>query len=138
MVDRRGTPLAALLGPAHGYDHLMLEAVLDAVPPVRRPGRGRPRRRPAELHGEEAYDDPPLPAVVPGAPDHAAPGPTRGRGQHAPRPAPLGGRAHAGVLAWLNRCRRLTVRYERRADLHQASLTLGCALIGFNQLQRFC
>jgi transposase len=42
------------------------------------------------------------------------------------------------MLAWLNRFRRLTIRYERRADIHQAFLTLGCALICFNQLQRFC
>ena len=39
------------------------------------------------------------------------------------------------TLAWLNRCRRLTIRYERRADIHQAFLTLGCALICFKALQ---
>jgi transposase len=39
------------------------------------------------------------------------------------------------MLAWLNRMRRLTVRYERRADIHQAFLTLGCCLICFNALQ---
>jgi transposase len=33
------------------------------------------------------------------------------------------------TLAWLSKFRRLTVRYERRADIHQAFLHLGCALI---------
>jgi hypothetical protein len=33
------------------------------------------------------------------------------------------------TLSWLNRFRRLTVRYERRADIHHAFLSLGCALI---------
>jgi transposase len=37
---------------------------------------------------------------------------------------------HRGViertLAWLNRYRRLTIRYERRVDIHQAFLPLGC------------
>ena len=42
------------------------------------------------------------------------------------------------TLAWLNRFRRLRVRYERRADIHQAFLTLGCVLICHNHLQRFC
>ena len=43
------------------------------------------------------------------------------------------------TLAWLNRFRRLTIRYERRADLHRAFLDLGCALICWNFLQRqFC
>lgn len=30
---------------------------------------------------------------------------------------------------WLARYRRLLVRYERRADIHEAFLRLGCALI---------
>jgi transposase len=38
------------------------------------------------------------------------------------------------TLAWLNRYRRLTIRYERRADIHQAFLTLGGALICFDHL----
>jgi hypothetical protein len=38
------------------------------------------------------------------------------------------------TLAWLNRNRRLTIRYERRVDIHQGFLTLGCALICFNHL----
>ena len=33
------------------------------------------------------------------------------------------------TIAWLHRFRRLTVRYERRADVHHAVLTLGCVLI---------
>ncbi len=38
------------------------------------------------------------------------------------------------TLAWLNHFRRLRVRDERRADIHHAFLTLGCALICFNAL----
>ena len=41
------------------------------------------------------------------------------------------------TLAWLARFRRLAVRYERRADIHLALTTLGCALICLNQAQRF-
>ncbi len=32
-------------------------------------------------------------------------------------------------FAWLNQFRRLRVRYEKRADIHEAFLFLGCALI---------
>ena len=42
------------------------------------------------------------------------------------------------TMAWLNRFRRLTVRYGRRADIHLAFTTLGCALICLNQVRRFC
>jgi len=33
------------------------------------------------------------------------------------------------TIAWLHQFRRLRVRYERRADIHQAFLSLGCSLI---------
>lgn len=33
----------------------MLEAVLDAIEPIKRP-RGRPRKRPDKLHGDKAYE----------------------------------------------------------------------------------
>jgi transposase len=39
------------------------------------------------------------------------------------------------TLAWLHRYRRLNVRYERRACVHEAFLTLGCALICWNFLK---
>ena len=43
------------------------------------------------------------------------------------------------TLSWLNRFRRLKVRFERRADIHQAFFTLGSALICWRQVQnRFC
>ncbi len=37
--------------------------------------------------------------------------------------------------SWLNRFRRLTIRYERRLDIHEAFLELGCALICWRFLQ---
>lgn len=41
------------------------------------------------------------------------------------------------TLAWLARFRRLTVRYERRADVHLALTTLACALVCLKQVRRF-
>ena len=46
-------------------------------------------------------------------------------------------RAHERTLAWLSKMRRLTIPYGRRADIREAFLTLGCALICLNCLQRF-
>jgi hypothetical protein len=46
----------------------------------------------------------------------------------------------AGVVeqtfAWLNQFRRLRVRCDRRADIHEAFLSLGCALIWWQSLRR--
>jgi transposase len=39
------------------------------------------------------------------------------------------------TLAWLSRYRRLTIRYERRLDIHQAFTMLACGLICWNYLQ---
>ena len=38
------------------------------------------------------------------------------------------------TFAWLHRMKRLLVRYERRADIHQAFLAIGCCLICFRRL----
>jgi Transposase DDE domain len=40
------------------------------------------------------------------------------------------------TFAWLNQFRRLRVRYEKRADIHEAFLALACALLCWNVLQR--
>jgi transposase len=55
LVDRRGIPLAASLSGANIHDSMLLEPMVDAVPPVKGPrGRpGRPRKRPAKLHGDK-------------------------------------------------------------------------------------
>jgi hypothetical protein len=39
-------------------------------------------------------------------------------------------------LAWLAQNRRLTIRYERRDDIHEAFLILGCIVICLNFLER--
>jgi IS5 family transposase len=131
VVDRSGIPLAAVLTAANVNDCLVLEPALDAIPPIKGPW-GRPRRRPAKLHADKGYDFDRCRKAC------------RRRGI-TPRIARRGidsserlGRHRWVVertLAWLARFRRLTVRYERRVDLHQAFLTLACALICWNRLQ---
>ena len=39
------------------------------------------------------------------------------------------------TISWLHQSLRLRVRYEKRADIHQAFMTIGCALICWNILQ---
>lgn len=134
MVDRAGTPLGLTLSGANRHDSVMLAPTLDAVPGVQG-RRGRPRRRPDKLHADKAYDHRRCRAEC------------RARSVK-PRIARRGSESsqrlgrHRWVvertLAWLNRFRRLAIRYERRADIHEAFLTLGCALICLNQIKRFC
>jgi transposase len=40
------------------------------------------------------------------------------------------------TFAWLHQFRRLRVRYDKRADIHKAFLSLGCALICWQSLRK--
>jgi transposase len=128
VVDKRGIPLAVRLSAANAHDATQLLPLVDQIPPIIGPrGRpGRPRKRPAKLHADKAYDASTLRRAL------------RARGI-TPRIARRGidsserlGRHRWVVertLAWLLGCRRLGVRYERRADLLQGLLHLACALV---------
>ena len=132
LSDAAGIPLAAKVGPANRHDSTAFEAMLDAVPGIKRPS-GRRRRRPGKLHADKGYGYARCRAAC------------RRRGIKA-RIARVGvepkGRLgrHRWVvertLAWLKRYRRLAVRHERRSDIHQAFLTLACCLVCHGYLDR--
>lgn len=127
--------MAVCLSAANTHDSMLLEATVDAIAPVKGPrGRpGRPRKRPAKLHLDKAYDYPRCRRAL------------RRRGI-TPRIARRGvessrrlGRHRYTVersLAWLVGYRRLQVRYERRADTLLGFLHLACALICLKSLHR--
>ncbi|UGQ12039.1 IS5 family transposase [Yinghuangia sp. ASG 101] len=134
ITDGHGTPLAVILTGRNRHDVTQLLPLLDAVPPVR--GRvGRPRRRPVTLYADRAYDYDVYHDQV------------RARGivpaiarRGTPHGSGLG--VHRWVVersfAWLHGFRRLRIRWERRTDIHEALLKLGCCLITYRQLNSFC
>ena len=128
--DRGGIPLATRLTGANRHDSVVFEELIDAVPAIKQPS-GQRRRRPAKLHADKAYDIPRCRRFL-----HRRRIKVRIARKGIESSQRLG--RHRWViertLAWLNRYRRLTIRYERRVDIHQAFLTLGCALICFNHL----
>jgi len=130
VVDRQGIPLAVTQSPANAHDSTMLEATVDAIRPTKRPS-GQRRKRPAKLHADKGYDYKRCRDAL--RRRHIVPRIARRGIERSDR---LG--RHRWVvertLAWLNRFRRLTIRDERRADIHQAFLSLGCALICWNHL----
>src|ERR687898_2429786 len=130
VSDRRGIPLCVRLSAANIHDSMVFEELIDAIEPIKGP-RGRPRKRPEKLHADKAYDDNKCKEAL------------RKRGIRS-RIARKGvesseklGRHRWVVertLAWLSKYRRLTNRYERRDDIHEAFLQLGCSLICLNYL----
>jgi transposase len=128
VVDRKGIPLAIRLSAASAHDTTQLLPLIDAIPRIIGPrGRsGRPRKRPGKLHADKAYDSSSLRRAL------RARGITpRVAGRGIDSSARLG--QHRWVversLAWLLGYRRLSVRYERRADVLQGLLHLACALL---------
>ena len=133
LVDRQGIPLAVALTAANVHDSRVLEPLLDAVAPIRTGRRGRPRRRPAKLHADKGYDYRRCREAC-----------TRRGIKHRIARQRVEPRARLGrhrwiverTLAWLARYRRLTIRYERLAELHAAFLDLACALVCWNYIRR--
>ena len=105
-------------------------SLVDAIP-LLQGERGRPRRRPVQ--GDRGYDAESIrqglrvrkiiPLIAKRNTEHGS-----GLGQWR--------WVVERTFAWLNQFRRLRLRYEKRADIHEAFLSLGCALICWNSLQR--
>lgn len=124
-------PLTVLLSGANVHDSKVFEELVDSVKPIKG-RRGRPRKRPDKLHADKGYDYPRCRRSL------------RKR-RIKPRIARRGvesserlGRWRWVVertFSWMATCRRLMVRYERRADIHEGFLQLACALTCFNRLQ---
>ena len=125
ICDGRGVPLAILLPGANRNDSQQTLALVDALPVLQ--GKcGRPRHRPDCLVGDRGYD---AEAIRRNLRDrHIVPLLAKRNTEHG---SGLG--KHRWVVertfAWLNQFRRLRVRFEKRADIHGAFLSLGCALI---------
>lgn len=120
MVDRNGVPLAGRVSPANRPDVCLLLATVVACP---LPGYGQPGRVPVELLGDRGYDSDAHEDFLRGlgiTPVFAQRGQPHGSGLGKDR------YVVERTIAAIHQNRRLKVRYDRRADIHQAFLTLAC------------
>ena len=95
--------------------------------------RGRPRQRPDCVLGDRGYDTtairrglrtrPIVPVLAKRRTEH---GTGLGRWRWVVE----------RTFAWLSQFRRLRVRYDKRADIHEAFLALGCALVCWQFLRK--
>ena len=130
IVDAQGIPLAWTLSGGNRHDSTQLEPLLDRIPRVGgRPGAAR--RRPRQLLADRAYDytrcrrelrKRGITALI-----------ARRQSEHG---SGLGRNRWVveRTLAWLHRYRRLAIRYDRHAHMHEAFLALACCLICWNHL----
>ncbi len=125
LTDPSGIPLGITLTGAHRNDVTQLLPLVDGVGPVRGKA-GRPRQRADELIADRGYDHDKYRREL------RARGvkPTIARRQTG-HGSGLGKRRWVveRTFAWLHFFRRLRLRWERRPELHEAFMRLGCAVI---------
>ena len=130
LTDAGGIPLAWALTGGNRHDVSQLLPLVDSVPAVAGLA-GRPRQRPSSVIADRGYDSNPhrrrlrqrgiKPVIARRNTKHGS-----GLGRYR--------WVVERTFAWLHQMKRLLVRYERRADIHQAFLALGCCLICFRRL----
>lgn len=130
VTDKNGLPLVAKLSAANCHDTTLFPALIDALPTVATK-RGRPRWKPKKVHADKAYD-------------------SQANRDHLKKRGICARIARRGIessqklgrhrwvvertFAWLHSFRRLRIRYERKSEIHEAFLLLGCCLICCNRL----
>ena len=135
LSEGQGIPLVTRLTGANVHDVTQLIPLIDSIPPVAGK-RGRPRRRPDSAYADRAYDSKAhrqelrRRRIVPKIP--------RRRTAHG---SGLG--RYRWVIertnAWFHQFRRLRVRYDRTAEMHEAFMTLASCVICWRFLQHgFC
>lgn len=130
ICDGSGIPFTVITTAANVNDVTQTLALVDGIPPVA--GRtGRPRKRPDALLGDKGYDSNPnrrelrKRRIVPvisrkGSPNIEGLGKLRYVVEQ--------------TFALLHQFKRLAIRWERRLDLHDALVSLACALICWRRL----
>lgn len=120
-----------MLTAANTHDSMVFEELVDSIEPIKGSGRGRPRKRPEKLHADKAYDakrcrDTLIQRGIKVRIARKGVESSKRLGRHR--------WVVERTLAWFSKYRRLTIRYERRDDIHEAFLSLGCSLICLNYL----
>ncbi len=131
LVDATGIPLAWTVTSGNRNDVTQLIPLIERIPPVG--GKvGRPRRWPDRVTADRGYDHDKYRRQL--RQHRITPEIARRQTEHG---SGLG-RVRWVVertFAWLHHFKRLLVRYDRRHEIHEAFLALGCCLICFRRLR---
>jgi putative transposase len=131
LTDARGVPIGAVIAGANVHDQKLFRATLDSLP-ARRP---RPTaRRPQHLCCDKGYDA----GVIRREARRRRYRPhIRSRGEEQQAKRTRRGRARRWVVervaSWMNRFRRLLVRWEKKAENYLGMLHLAFAYITWRQ-----
>lgn len=117
---------------ANTHDSLALKPLVMAIPAVKS-RRGPRRRRPAKLHADKAYD---IPALRDWVREQGIAVRIARKGIESAKKLGQHRWVIERTMAWLTGYRRLTLRYERKAEHFLAFLQLGSALSCWKKLRK--
>ncbi len=120
-----------MLTGANRNDVTQLLPLVDAIPPVRGKA-GAPLRKPGCVYGDRGYDSDPHRMAL------SCRGiATRIGRRNTPHGSGLGVYRYVveQTLGLLHQMRRLRTRYDKRDDIHEAFLKLGCIRVCHNRLR---
>ena len=120
----------ALTG-ANRHDVTQLHALVDAIPPIGGK-RGRPLSKPRIVQGDRGYDHDKY-----RRPLHAAGIATEIARRGQPHGSGLGKTRWVveRTISWLHNFRRLRIRFERLAFIHEAFMKIACCIICWRTLK---
>jgi putative transposase len=142
LTEADGGPLAVVVRGANVHDSLLLADALEAVivePPDPVTGPGNPDPLTQHLCLDKAFSGAPSDATarVYGYEPHV-----RQIGEEKLDPASREKKHPARrwvverTIGWLNRCRGIIIRYEKKAENYLAVVQLACALLWYRRLRR--
>jgi putative transposase len=127
LTDGRGVPLGLAVAGANRNDHKLMRATIEAIP-IERPAPTPEAPQGLCLDKGYDYDEPRALAAEFGFTLHL-----RTRGEEAQAKRHAGAKARRWVVershSWLNRFRRILVRWEKRADTYLALLHFALGII---------
>src|SRR5512136_630111 len=133
LVDGNGIPLSLVVNGAQRHDVALLEVTLDRIVVDRPSPDVVPRQH---LCADKGYAGQPAQESICER-DYIPHVPQRGEEIESKRKSPVY-RARRWVVerthSWLNRFRKLLVRYEKTAASYDGLMELACALIAFRQV----
>jgi hypothetical protein len=131
MTATSGIPLAVTLTEANMHDVRQLLTLLFVKFPQVGGVPGRPLDRPRSMTADKGYDCQAARSLLAGCGIEA-----RIPRRNAREPNPLGKHRWPieRTISWLKQFRRLRIRWDRRDDLHEAFLSIGCSLVAWRFL----
>jgi putative transposase len=131
LVDGQGGPLAIVTAGANVHDTRLLRSTLEAII-VQRPVPTK--RKPQNLCLDKGYDNPTGRAAVQGL------GYTVHLRRIGEEPTPRSRRIYPArrwvverTIGWLNKCRAILVRYDKKVENYLALLKFACALLWYRR-----